>query len=171
MARRSSRMEHARSNRIPVWFGATLTEVAAGGGGSTLLTVLNAAALALRPFTIIRSRLVIHVESDQIIASELVHGVYARIVIEEEAADAGIGSIPTPISEPDAGYFVYEPFFDSFLLLDSTGVQDPSGVTWTVDSKAMRKVGLSQDVVSVVEIAAAPGAVISVEGRTLVKLH
>ena len=173
MARRvrGSRFEHARSNRIPVWFTSRLDETAAGGGGSTLLSVLNAAALALRPFTIIRTRLWIHIHSDQAAAGEVAQGAYGKIVVQEEAVDAGVGSVPTPISEADASFFVYEPFVNEFTFVSAVGFQERGGTNIVVDSKAMRKVGISEDLVSVIELATAPGVLISIEGRILVKLH
>ncbi len=117
MARRRHAVAVQRSTRIPTWLSAGLTTTAAGGGGSTLLSSLNAAALALRPFTIIRTRLFVHIQSDQIVGTELAQGVFAAIVVEEEAVDAGIGSLPTPITEATASFLVYEGFVNSFLFL------------------------------------------------------
>ncbi len=160
-----------RSDRVPVWFSAGIAGQAAGGGGSTLISVLNQAALDLRPFTIIRTRLNILITSDQSVASETISGAYAKIVVEEEAADAGINSLPTPIAEADASFFVYEPFHHDFLFFTAASANVPAGTKISVDSKAMRKVGLSQDMVGVLELRPAPGCLISIEGRTLVKLH
>ena len=173
MARRSSRarFDRARSERIPVWFQWRLNLAVATAGSSTLLTVLNAAALALRPFTIIRTRLLLFVESDQSIASEIAQGAFGMIVVQEEAVDAGVISLPTPISEADASFFVYEPFVNSFVFGDATGFVEPAGTLMSIDSKAMRKVGLSEDVASIVELGSAEGVNIAFEGRMLVKLH
>ena len=160
-----------RSDRVPVWFGSRLSATSAAGAGSTLLSQLNAIALALRPFTIIRTRLVIHVESDQAAVSELLQGVYGRIVVEEEAATAGVASVPKPLAESDAPWLVYQPLINSFLFLSSIGVQEPTGTNIVIDSKAMWKVGLSETLISVIELSGAFGAIVAVEGRTLVKLH
>ena len=166
------RFERQRSDRVPVWFGTRLQSTAAGGAGSTLLTVLNAGALALRPFTIIRTRLLIQIQSDQTVTSEAVAGVYARIVVSNEAADAGINSISTPIAEPDASFMVYQPLIANFTFISGVGVESRVGFQYTVDSKAMRKIGLQDDLVGVIELGgASEGALIMIEGRMLVKLH
>jgi len=166
-----SRTRVGRSDRIPIWFGFSVAATALGGNAKTLLSSFSAAALLTRPFTIIRTRGVIHVESDQTIASEKTVGAVGAVVVEEEASAAGIASLPGPISELDAPFIMYEPFVNSFLFLDATGLQTPAGTYWSFDSKAMRKVGISQDEVVVAELNVGAGAIITIMGRQLIKLH
>ena len=59
-----------RSGRKTFWFSGLHSSVALAAGGATLISSLNAAALALRPFTIIRTRGFVGVTMDQVIASE-----------------------------------------------------------------------------------------------------
>ncbi len=172
MARRTrSRAIVSRADRVPVWFNASWAATTLGGNAKTLIAVLNAAALALRPFTIIRSRGVIHVESDQIAASEATVGALGMIVVQDEATAAGIASIPGPLTEVDAQFFVYEPFVNVLEFGDITGFVEPAGTFWSYDSKAMRKVALTEDLAVTAELNVGAGAVITGVGRILVKLH
>jgi hypothetical protein len=139
--------------------------------GQTLLGVGNAALLALRPFTIVRTRGVIQYQTDQITATEITSGVVAAIVVQEEAVDAGIASLPTPITEPEALYFLYEPVIDSMLFVSASGFRDPAGHVKEFDSKAMRKVSLTEDIAVIVEENGGFGAGITIVGRMLLKLH
>ena len=158
--------------RSNVWFGMRLAATTISSG-ATLLQVLNAAALALRPFTIIRTRLAISYTSDQAAVSESQQGVFSMQVVTSSASAAGVGSIPTPLTDTDADFFVYQPIFQDFVFLSSVGILENvgQGSFTVVDSKAMRKVGVDDDVVQVLEQQSALGTVVAIEGRMLVKLH
>ena len=173
MARRSHSRTFARpSGRQSLWLGAGLTVTTMAGGASTLLATLNAAALLLRPFTIVRSRLVIFFRSDQVATSEFVQAVLSAQVVIEVAAAAGIASVPTPLTETDADFFIYQPLMARIEALTSVGAYERGAdQSWVIDSKAMRKVSTDDDVAFVGEIRGAPGANIAMEGRMLVKLH
>ncbi len=60
------------------WFGISLGPTTVAASERLLLASLNAAALGLRPFTVVRIRLMFFVESDQSVASELVRGVLGQ---------------------------------------------------------------------------------------------
>ena len=94
-------------------------------------------------------------------------------VVSDSAVAAGVGSVPTPLTETDADYFVYAPVAFDFEFSNATGIYQLAGdgVVHTVDSKAMRKVGLDEDVSVVLQQQVGTGAILSVEGRFLVKLH
>jgi hypothetical protein len=139
-------------------------------GAEKLVTVLNAAALLLRPFTILRSRLEIQFHSDQLAATEHPQGVLSYIVVTDQASGVGITALPAPMAEPDADWFIYQGVIASLDFADSTGFSQ-AGNLFTIDSKAMRKVGPNQDVASICELRSQGGAIISGEGRMLVQLH
>ena len=168
--RHGGRVRVARSTRVPTWVGVDISPQGLTQTG-TLLGVANATLLALRPFTIIRTRLRFLITSDQSIASETTIGAFGMIIVEEEAADAGVASLPTPAVEIDAPWFVFEPFVHEIAFFDATGIQTPAGTLFDVDSKAMRKVGLSQDLAMVGQTDSSQGALISGFGRMLLKLH
>ncbi len=167
----ATRTRHERSSRQPLWLGADLAPTVIASGGKTLLTSLNAAALALRPFTIIRTRLLLHLDTDQGAASESPNGAYARMVVNDQAVGIGSTAIPGPLTNADAPWFVYEGMISNFVFASAVGADSHAGFWVTIDSKAMRKVGNNEDLVSVVELNPTFGGIINVIGRTLVKLH
>ena len=74
MARRRDFVRGASAisqKRLTSWFQFTLQGATMTAPGGTILFSLNAAALALRPFTIVRTRLVVSLNSDQAAAVEL----------------------------------------------------------------------------------------------------
>ncbi len=159
----------ARSN---VWIGAGFSVQTVAASSSVLLATYSASALALRPFTIVRTRLVIMFESDQDVGSERGQCVYTEQVVTQVATTAGIASVPTGITDTNADYYVYQPLFQRFRFKTAVGfAMHGNGLTWVVDSKAMRKVGVLDDIAVVIENRLATGNDIQVEGRQLVKLH
>ncbi len=171
MARHLPR-QMVRSQRSNVWLFWEVNPVVVAAASSVLVASLNAAALALRPFTVIRTHLVFHAETDQSAASELNQGAMGMVVVSDQASATGAGATPNPIGNADAPWFVYQPWIDSFLLGDATGFIESTGIQYDVDSKAMRKVGINEDIIMEVENgSAAAGATITVQGRVLVKLH
>ena len=110
------------------------------------------------------------VESDQAAADENNQGAFGEIVVSDSASAAGIGSIPSPLSEIDADFLVYQPFQYSFKFQTGSGFETYRQ-EYVVDSKSMRKVGHDDDLVQVAEQRIAVGGFISVEGRTLIQLH
>ena len=161
----------ARSN---VWLSLQVDLASVGTGSvATLISTFNAAALALRPFTIVRTRGVLTVVSDQAVASEFVQGVFSMQVVTAVAAAAGVASVPTPLTETDADYHVYQPFANSFIDATTVGFHEQSGqgMSWMIDSKSMRKVGVDDDCAMVVEGVGSNGFNVAVGGRMLIKLH
>jgi len=172
LPRRRTPFVRAKSDRQSVWIGFDISETAVGGNTVVLVGVLNAAALALRPFTVVRSRLEILWNSDQFTATEEIHGAFGAIIVSDQATAAGVASIPDPITNSDAPFFIYEPFITRFNFLTSAGFESNGGFHQTVDSKSMRKVGSNEDLAFVaVNSDAAHSAVVSITGRVLIKLH
>ena len=172
MARRDFRRGAVaiRQARQTVWFQfapitATLTAV-----GGTVYFTLNAAALALRPFTIVRSRFQAMIQSDQAGATEHQVGAVGLAVVSDEAATAGVASMPTPITEMASDlWFVHQ--LAMAAEFQSTTGGTPAGV-FEIDSKAMRKVGIGQDIAVIAEFSSAgSGFLLTLGGRMLVKTH
>jgi len=150
------------------WERATMTSE-----GGTLLASLNAAALALTPFTIIRTRMNIHVISDQAAANELQFGAVGAAVVSLQASAIGVTAVPTPVTDMGSDlFFVHQNYVGAGF---GTGVAAPGrieGQFLTVDSKAMRKVNDDQDLVLVTEFdSEGGGQIVSVAARFLLKLH
>ena len=157
--------------RKSTWIQISLGPTTIASSGSVLIGSLNAAALAFRPFTVVRTRIYMHIESDQSAASEQVRGAFGAIVVSDQAVAAGVASIPVPVTHSDAPFFVYEPFVNSFLFGDGTGFITPVGTNIIIDSKAMRKVDVNEDIALQAQNAVAFGSLLSIQGRMLVKLH
>ena len=160
--------------RENLWFfqPMAITTLAAANSAA-IVTVLNAAALALRPFTVVRTRGIMHLRSDQSAASENYIASLGFAVVSEQAADIGITAVPTP--ETDRGsdlWFVFESLAGRFEVTTDIGRVE-QGIWRDVDSRAMRKVEDGQDLVQVVENSAlsAAGSTMTTGFRQLVKLH
>ncbi len=173
MARRRFNTRGTAPKRLMIWIGINIAPVTfAAGGGSALVGTLSAAALLLRPFTVIRSRGKFMVHTDNAAAGENQVGVFSNQVVTQAATSGGIAGIPTPLTEFEADYFVYEPFF-SITSLQTTSVVSGNGqITYEFDSKAMRKVDIDDDLAAVVQSdAASDGFIFQLNGRLLLKLH
>ncbi len=105
MARQFVRPVRGRApRRKSLWldFAQVFTDRAAvPAASSVLLSSLNAAALALRPFTIVRTRGIAHMVSDQVIASETPFGALGFAVVSDQGSAIGVTAVPVPI--PDVG--------------------------------------------------------------------
>jgi len=157
------------TKRQMVWFGIDIDPTALPADGTILLGSLTASALLFRPFTVVRTHLLIHVQSDQEVASETYIGALGMIVSSDQATGA---TLPVPIANVDADFFLWEPWIGAFNLVSGVGYTEPTGYVSKVDSKAMRKVGPNQDIRVMAESASpTAGQIVSVLGRMLVKLH
>ncbi len=136
-----------------------------------LISQLSAEGLALRPFTVLRSRGIVVVGTDQEAADEEPFGTYGEIVVSESAAAAGVGSIPSPITEAGASWLLYVPH-SSWLKFGSGVAFSNVSSVFEYDSKAMRKVGTDDQLVGIVENGnASHGYEFQLNGRTLIQLH
>jgi hypothetical protein len=89
--------------------------------------------------------MLISVSSDQFAASETLTGVFGKVIVSDQASAAGAASVPSPVGNADAPWFVYEPFVHVLAFSSAIGFEEGSGATsnFTIDSKAMHKVSLS----------------------------
>ena len=161
--------------RESVWFTIPFATVVLGTAGSViLLGSLNAAALALRPFTVVRTRGIWYNQSDQTGALELYATSLGYAVVSDQAIAIGVTAVPTP--ETDRGsdlWFVYESMAGQFTFISGIGVEAISGEVHRYDSKAMRKIDVGQDLSITMENSAlfATGTTNVHAARMLVKLH
>ncbi len=161
--------------RETLWFGGSFAATVSSGVGGTIITSLNAAALNLRPFTIVRTRAEVLVKSDQEIASELQFGAYSECVVSDQAVAIGVTAVPTPVTDSTSDLFhVYQALLNAYEFQTAIGSANV-GTRYEVDSKAMRKVEEGQDLIAVVENSAAASAGAGMRvltfSRTLIKLH
>jgi len=171
-ARRSGLvLRGGRNRRESLWFFGTDVRTTIGGAsGAALVTQLNAAALALRPFTVVRTRGYMYLASDQAAAAEFQAAAHGMAVVADQAAAIGITAIPTPITDSGSDlWYSYE-----MLMANATDLTDVTngGQGKVIDSRAMRKVEDGQTIVEVIESAANTfGLTLHTFQRTLIKLH
>ncbi len=171
-ARRSGLvLRGGRQRRDTRWLFWATTETTLSGAPSVVLTnLLDAAALALLPFTVVRFCGVMHIASDQIVATETYGVALGFAIVTEQASAIGVTAVPTPVADQGSdSWFVYEQMFGRFGFGDITGFSQ-LGNFKEIDSRAMRKVEDGQDIVSVVENEI-NGVQVTLSGRMLIKLH
>jgi len=161
--------------RESLWFNTPgITQTVATNSTAFLLTSLNAAALGLRPFTVVRTRGLISCITDQNAATEDQHGAYGHAVVSDQATAIGVTAVPTPVTDNGSDlWFVYERFMSDFQFGTAVGFAKIGGY-FSIDSRAMRKVEDGQDIISVVESEAAgltAGFAFRSYFRCLIKLH
>jgi len=157
--------------RMTQWAGSvdsTTAQVLAAATAVLDQSLSQATLGQLVPATIVRTRGNLWVASDQASVSEELFGALGMVVVTEQARVAGVGSIPTPISEEaNEQWFLWE----SFQAYFATG----QGVTWqryAFDSKAQRKLQEGDGIVVVLENAhATSGLEYIIKFRMLIKLH
>ncbi len=177
MARGFRSVRGGRSQRrTTMWIDiAANTNTIAAASTAVLSAALNAGALALRPFTIVRTHLFWHITSDQSAASEIYGAAIGMCVVSDQARAVGVTAIPNPSSDAESDlFFLWDFQAGLFGFKDATGVfeQGPQTHGYRIDSKAMRKVNDDQDVVLAIETPALASSVATIQsGRMLLKLH
>jgi len=156
--------------RETLWFQGVYQITTLATGVPVLLTSLNVGALALRPFTVVRTRGALLVGSDQTAAGEVQRAAFGAAVVSDQASAIGITAIPTPITDDASDlWFVYQPLLGLFRLATAIGIVQ-NNFQQDIDSKAMRKVEDGMDIVTVIENTGNGADVVSYH-RFLIKLH
>ena len=176
MARNRARFTRPQP-RTKMWIGAGTGSTSVVGSSIQLIGTLSAGALLLRPFTILRTRMQLDVRSDQETAIEHVIASYGRIVVTDTAAAIGATAVPDPSGisgDPEADWYVWQALANTFFIdingTDGIGVSTLANRT-VIDSKAMRKVGPDDNVVSMVGNELSTGFQLTSNGRMLIQLH
>ena len=100
--------------------------------------------------TVLRTRGVISINSDQSAAVERQQGAFGMIVVSEQAFTAGVASLPSPVSQGgNDEWFVHQSFAQQSAKSLGTG---PVPSIW-IDSKAMRKVPEGYRIALIIENA------------------
>ncbi len=173
MARRHSTRFVRPRPATKMWVGTGVGLTAIAANTKVLVGSLSAGALLLRPFTILRTRMEIFWGSDQLAASEDPQGDYGQIVVTDTASAIGVTAVPDPSvtdGDPEADWFVHQPVATSLGFSDATGIVLLL-TRFTIDSKAMRKVGPDDNIVSLFSETGNHGGSLFTRGRRLVQLH
>ena len=169
---RSFRRGGRTIRRESLWIGIGAANTNLAAANSAVLTnSFNAAALALRPFTIVRTRGVWMIRNDQTAATELQQAALAMAVVSDVSVSIGISAVPTGFADIGSDlFFVYEQQAQEFVVNSAVGTEVYTGVQY--DSKAMRKVEDGQDLAVTLEASAiSAGVNVLHSGRMLIKLH
>ncbi len=161
--------------RETLWLAGVFAQTVMAAEGGTLISSFNAAALALRPFTVLRTRGELVITADQASSSERQWAAYGFAVVSDQAAAIGVSAIPTPVTDQGSDlWFVYQALINAYEFQTAASTT-PIGKRYSFDSRAMRKVEDGQDVVEVAEmsLAGSAGSGLRLQSafRMLIKLH
>jgi len=160
--------------RESLWFFLTeMLTVLPAANSVALINSLNAAALSLRPFTVVRSHLNWFVKSDQTAALEIQQVGLGMAVVSDQSVAIGVTAVPTPFTDLGSDlWLLHSVIASGFTFISGTGVQAPGGINREIDSKGMRKVEDGQDLIACLENSGqGNGTSNLVMGRILIKLH
>jgi len=140
--------------------------VAIGGNAK----VLTQSRVVLSDETVLRTRGIVSSAPGAHSADTNVIGAYGFAYVSEQAAAAGVASIPGPYTDAAwDGWFVHGYYNWDFEFGTAVGIQTPGSVQQEFDSKAMRK-GSSNDRVVVIVESRADAQLVSIQFRQLVKV-
>ncbi len=129
---------------------STILTIGAAASGSILL---GRQELAIPAATVVRTRGAFGIKwRSSGVVTNTANGAFGIIVVSNEAAVAGLASIPTPMDQIENDWLVYVPFV---LFADQINVgEDDVGAYKIVDfdSRGMRKMKLGDSLQAVVEV-------------------
>ena len=166
-ARRTTSFSPRRTSPNRAWSG-----INANGNISAASTKILLGSLVLTnpgiDETVLRMAGIMSIQSDQVVASEDQIGAFGMIIVSTDAASAGVASIPGPITDPNASWFVYVPFVERFEFDTGSGFVADFSRNYMVASKARRVLQDNQSIALVAESTSlSEGVNIKVVGRLL----
>jgi len=168
-----SRFPSRGTKRLTEW--ALCTSAAAptvlAAGTKAVVVLFSAAALvAIAPATIVRSRMLLSISSDQSGASEVQIGALGVGIVNDVAGALGVTALPGPVTDCGwPGWFVHQWFFNEFQFISGTGTQSRVERQYEIDSKAMRKLKGEEALVIMIENFGISGMDFHVSSRFLTK--
>ncbi len=170
MPRRVGRQFRSGVRRLTAW-SATAPEtqwIALAAGTSVIDSTFTTAAGSV---TVVRSRGLLSVVTDQEAADEQPFGAVGIAIVSDQAVAAGVGSVPSPYTEPESDFWLLHQFWSAEARIgDGTGFARLSQV-FELDSKAMRKVSDDETLILMMENGnATDGILYRLDMRFLVKL-
>ncbi len=160
--------------RLVSWdLRGSATSVAVPASSAVLVLVFPSATIdLLAPATLIRTRGLVSIATDQIIASETQVGAFGIGFVNTVAGALGITGMPSPIMDSSwEGWFVWQALHAQFEFVTGAGFEHNVMTTFEIDSKAMRKFDTDEALAYIVENRGTRGFNISVDLRHLVKRH
>jgi len=141
---------------------------AIAAGAKVVLASINTFTRA--PFTIIRIRGVLKIITDQNVANEEQIGAFGVGLVNIVASNLGTTGVPGPFTDILwDGWMLHQSFVQRNEFSTAAGFESTSGVNYELDSKAMRKVEVSQGLEVVVENGGPNGFLVMMALRILAK--
>ncbi len=129
---------------------------------------LNAAALALRPFTVIRTIGSLWTSSDQSAASEINLGAFGMAVADDRAIAVGVTAVPRPYTDmADSDWFQWGGFCNKVTFKSAVGFDEGVFYEYRYDQRGQRKVTIGNDIAFVIENISGVGMKYVWTGRLL----
>ena len=143
-----------------------------GSATAVLQSSLNAAALALRPFTIVRTRGLLWVDFDQSVNTEQPFGALGFAVVSDQASAIGVTAVPIPITDAGSSlFFSWTPWSTGIRIGSNASIAYPPAAQ-VFDSKAMRKVEVGEDLIVTFENGSAADGMVGLwMARVLIKTN
>jgi len=169
--RRSSQRFQRGPRRATDWSasGATAGGVAVAGNTQALLEVFTP---IVGGETLIRTRGLITISTDQTVADEVQIGAIGIGVVTAQAVSVGITAIPHPMTDAGWGGWLWHSYYSyDFAFATAVGFEGNLANQIPVDSKAMRKVDEDERLVLVIQNQAVNGIILFSSLRLLSKIH
>jgi len=162
-----------RDRRDTLWTPIPVNQTALTGTNATFVAQASTATDALRPYTIVRTRLYVGAHSDQSIAAESWLFAVGMCIVSDQAAAIGITAIPTPVTDlASDAWYLHQFMSGAYGFSSAIGNEEIGLYRLNIDSRAMRKVEDGFDNALVVESSSGfEGVIIDTAGRQLLKLH
>ena len=109
------------------------------------------------PLTIVRTRGYFNIALVAATASDIICGAFGIIMVSENAFNAGIASVPGPMTDSGEDWFVWEPIVLQHLATDPHEVDGRTAQFRHFDSRGMRKSKTSEVAAVVVELISIVG--------------
>ncbi len=144
---------------------------ALAAGTKAIAFAVTAAILEEKtPATVIRSHIMLAIQTDNVGASEEQIGAFGLGFVNVVAGALGVTGLPGPAADCGwGGWFAHQFFTQTFLFVSGVGVDPQRATQYNIDSKAMRKFEGDETLVAVVENFGTFGIEFAVSARLLLK--
>ena len=147
-----SRFVRRAPKRKTVWVGtASSASVAVASAASVIHSSFVPSALSMLAPTIVRVRGFFSIFPSVLTADLTWFGAYGLCIVSDEALAIGTTAIPRPHDDDDWPGWLVHGYFGGHVEADAAGPLLTQPTSFSVDSKAMRKVGVNESVVWMVE--------------------
>ena len=171
MAHQRTRLIRRGTRRATFWAGSAIDTAPSAVAAAT--TIHDQTLIGTDdPETVVRTRGIFTVETDQTTAAEFPFGAIGMAVVNNQAVSVGPTAFPSPYTDSDSDLWFLHQFWAAPVRIgtDATGIYR-AAYQVEFDSKAMRRLTGDESIVVVVENgSAANGAQYNLSFRMLLKV-